>query len=134
MKKAVYLALGMIFAISDIAIAFHITLGRDPFMDLMRLQELKRKEFIVRHSKVKEIQQEINALISSLKVKMVVSSKTNPSLKAALVVGPSGIPIVVVNGQKLTEGVYVKNITDNGLELSVDFGKRKKTVLLKIAK
>ncbi len=134
MKKAVYLALGMIFAISDIAIAFRITLGRDPFMDLMRLQELKRKEFVVRRSKVKEIQQEINALISSLKVKMVVSSKTNPSLKAALVVGPSGIPIVVVNGQKLTEGVYVKNITDNGLELSVDFGKRKKTVLLKIAK
>ncbi len=134
MKKAVYLALGMVFAISNMAIAFHITLGRDPFMDLMRLQELKRKESVVSRTKVKEIQQEVNALISSLKVKMVVSSKTNPSLKAALVVGPSGIPIVVVNGQKLKEGVYVKNITDNGLELSVDVGKRKETVLLKIAK
>ncbi len=134
MKKAVYLALGMIFAISNMAIAFHITLGRDPFMDLMRLQELKRKEFVVSHSKVKEIQQEINALISSLRVKMVVSSKTNPSLKAALIVGPSGIPVVVVKGQKLKEGVYVENITDNGLELSVDVGKKKETVLLKIAK
>ncbi len=134
MKKAVYLALGMVFAISNMAIAFHITLGRDPFMDLMRLQELKRKEFVVNHTKVKEIQQEINALISSLRVKMVVSSKTNPSLKAALIVGPSGIPMVVVSGQKLKKGVYVKNITDNGLELSVDVGNNKETVLLKIAK
>ncbi len=134
MKKVVYLVLGIIFAISNMAVAFHITLGRDPFMDLMKLQELKKKEFFVSHTKAKEIQQEIDTLISSLKVKMVVSSKTNPSLKAALIVGPSGIPIVVVKGQRLKKGVYVENITDDGLELSVDVGKKKETVLLKVAK
>ena len=133
MKKVLF-AVGIIFANLSIAYGFSITLGRDPFMDLVKLQELKRKEIIITKQKNSEIQREIQMLVSSLTVKMVVTSNRNPSLKAALIVGPSGIPVVVVKGQKLRDGVYVDDITDNGVKLSVSVGKEKKTVFLKIAK
>ncbi len=132
--KRVLFVIGMIFANLNLAYAFHITLGRDPFMDLVRLQELKKKEIVITKEKNSEIQREIQMLVSSLTVKMVVTSNKNPSLKAALIVGPSGIPVVVIKGQKLRDGVYVDDITDNGVKLLVALGKKKKTVFLKIAK
>ena len=133
MKKVLFV-IGMIFANLNLAYAFHINLGRDPFMDLIRLQELKKKEIVITKEKNSEIQREIQMLVSSLTVKMVVTSNKNPSLKAALIVGPSGIPVVVIKGQKLRDGVYVDDITDNGVKLLVALGKKKKTVFLKIAK
>ncbi len=133
MKKVLFV-IGMIFANLNLAYAFQITLGRDPFMDLVRLQELKKKEIVITKEKNSEIQREIQMLVSSLTVKMVVTSNKNPSLKAALIVGPSGIPVVVIKGQKLRDGVYVDDITDNGVKLLVALGKKKKTVFLKIAK
>ncbi len=134
MKKLFLLIVGIVFAIENVAFAFHINLGRDPFMDLMKLQELKRKEFKERvKKKVNRLQKEVDALLSSLKVTMVVSSKNEPSMKAALIVGPSGIPVVVVKGQKLKKGVYVSDIKDNGVELTVEAGKVEKKVFLKIA-
>jgi len=133
MKKVLFV-IGMVFANLNLSFAFHITLGRDPFMDLVRLQELKKKDIVITKQKNSEIQREIQMLVSSLTVKMVVTSNKNPSLRAALIVGPSGIPIVVVKGQKLRDGVYVNDITDNGVKLLVSLGKEKRTVFLKIAK
>jgi len=134
MKKLLLPILGIIFAMESVAFAFHINLGRDPFMDLLRLQELKRKEFKEAVKKrVNKLQEEINSLLASLKVTMVVSSKDEPSMKAALIVGPSGVPMVVVKGQELKKGVYVSDIKSDGVEISVESGKVEKKIFLKMA-
>ncbi len=134
MKRLLLLVLGIIFAMESVVFAFHINLGRDPFMDLLTLQELKRKEFKEAvKKKVNRLQKEIEALLASLKVTMVVSSKNEPSMKAALIVGPSGIPMVVVKGQKLKQGVYVSDIKNDGVEITVESGKIEKKIFLKIA-
>ncbi len=134
MKRLLLLILGITFAMESVVFAFHINLGRDPFMDLLALQELKRKEFKKAvKQKVNKLQKEIEALLSSLKVTMVVSSKNDPSMKAALIVGPSGIPMVVVKGQQLKQGVYVSDINNSGVELTVESGKVEKKIFLKIA-
>ena len=134
MKRLLLLVLGIIFAMVSVVFAFHINLGRDPFMDLLTLQELKRKEFKEAvKKKVNRLQKEIEALLASLKVTMVVSSKNEPSMKAALIVGPSGIPMVVVKGQKLKQGVYVSDIKNDGVEITVESGKIEKKIFLKIA-
>jgi len=135
MRRVLLLLIGILFAMNSVALGFSIDLGRDPFMDLMKLQELKRKEFTVSTKKrVNKLQEEIRMLLSSLKVTMVVSSENNPSLKAALIVGPSGIPMVVVKGQKIRNGVYVEDINEEGVKLIVESGNERKTVILKIAK
>ncbi len=134
MKRLLLLILGITFAMESVVFAFHINLGRDPFMDLLALQELKRKEFKKAvKQRVNKLQKEIEALLSSLKVTMVVSSKNDPSMKAALIVGPSGIPMVVVKGQQLKQGVYVSDINNSGVELTVESGKVEKKIFLKIA-
>ncbi len=134
MKRLLLLVLGIIFAMESVVFAFRINLGRDPFMDLLTLQELKRKEFKEAvKKKVNRLQKEIEALLASLKVTMVVSSKNEPSMKAALIVGPSGIPMVVVKGQKLKQGVYVSDIKNDGVEITVESGKIEKKIFLKIA-
>ncbi len=134
MKRLLLLILGITFAMESVVFAFHINLGRDPFMDLLTLQELKRKEFKKAvKQRVNKLQKEIEALLSSLKVTMVVSSKNDPSMKAALIVGPSGIPMVVVKGQQLKQGVYVSDINNSGVELAVESGKVEKKIFLKIA-
>lgn len=134
MKKLLLPILGIIFAMESVAFAFHISLGRDPFMDLLRLQELKRKEFKEAVKKrVNKLQEEINSLLASLKVTMVVSSKDESSMKAALIVGPSGVPMVVVKGQELKKGVYVSDIKSDGVEITVESGKVEKKIFLKMA-
>ncbi len=134
MKRIVAFLIGMFFAISSIALAFHINLGRDPFMDLIKLQQMRQKKQLLKVKKSEnDIEKEVEMLLSSLKVTMVVSSKTNPNLKAALIVGPSGIPLVVVEGQKIKKGVYVEDITSDGVKLLVESGGKKKEVELKLA-
>ncbi len=102
--------------------AFTIKLKRDPFMDLIKLQELKAQENVVikknRKNQEEAIKRMIESVVNSITVKMVVYSKENPDMDAALIVGPSGEPIVVKAGYKLSKDVYVYKITNGGIVLS----------------
>ncbi len=136
MRKIVAVGVfGILFAITMPTMGFELKINRDPFMDLLKYRELQMKEVLLKKkSEIGYLQQEIEALKSSLEVKMVVTSKVDPESKAALLVGPSGIPIVVMKGYELKSGVYVKDIKDDGVEIEIRHGKNNKTVVLKITK
>ncbi|WP_022669687.1 hypothetical protein [Hippea alviniae] len=137
-KFIVFGVIGIMFAISLSASGFELKIKRDPFMDLLKYGELKVKE-IKLHKKLQEsveeyLNREGEIIKSSLRVKMIVTSRKDPKAKAALLFGPSMVPIVVMEGYKLKDGVYVKDINNNGVEIEIKRGNHHKTIVLKISK
>ncbi|WP_025270261.1 hypothetical protein [Hippea sp. KM1] len=137
MKRSILLA-GMVilFAITS-ADGFQITLKRDPFMDLLKLKKIKQIEMLrkskIELSRQQKIKREMDIIASSLKVKMIVTSK-DPSLNAALIVGPSGIPVVVTKGYKIKDNVYIKEVKDNEVVVAVNTNGTTRTISLKLSK
>ncbi len=117
-----FAAEAVLFYKPNISSAFQLTLKRDPFMDLVKLKELKAKEKVVlsnyKASEDKQIENRISSVVNSISIKMVVYSKDNPKMNAALIVGPSGEPVVVYKDFKLDKDIYVSKIISNGIILS----------------
>ena len=63
---------------------------------------------------------------------MVVISKNNPKMDAALIVGPSGEPVVVYKDYRLAKDVYVSKIINNGIVLSFETKKGIKNAIVKM--
>ncbi|WP_035588711.1 hypothetical protein [Hippea jasoniae] len=131
------LAVGIIVAIQTISWCFEIKLKRDPFMDLVKSKELliREQEAALKGKKKTEavIKQQANAIASAIKVQMIVVGKDNKS-KAALLVGPSGIPVVVVKGTKIKDDIWVEDITNDAVKVGVSIMGKKEIVTLKLAK
>lgn len=135
--KVLLFVLGIIFAIHSVTMGFSIKLKRDPFMDLVKSRELliQEQQAAMKGKKKSEevIKQQANVIASAIKVQMIVVGSDNKS-KAALLVGPSGIPVVVVKGTKIKKGIWVENITSNAVEIGVDIMGKKELVTLKLTK
>ncbi|AEA34148.1 hypothetical protein [Hippea maritima] len=135
-KEAVLVGIGIFFAIS-IASGFEIKLKRDPFMDLLKLRQIRQAELMkkakIAMTKQERFNKEIDMITSSLTVKMIITSK-DTNLNAALIVGPSGVPVVVTKGYKLQDNVYIKEIKNNEVVVAVDVNGVVKTVSLKLKK
>ncbi len=118
--------------------AFNLKLDRDPFMDLLKLSELKKKENILlshnRMAKDRQVKERIESVIHSISVLMVVYSKADPKMNAALIVGPSGESAVVYKNYKLDRDVYVSKIIDNGIVLSFKTKKGIKNATIEMKK
>ncbi len=118
--------------------AFTLTIQRDPFMDLLKLKELKAREVKISKksasSDENKIKQMIQSVVNSITVEMVVYSKDNPKMDAALIVGPSGEPVVVYKGYKLSKNVYVSAINSEGIVLSFITKKGIKSATVKMKK
>ncbi len=116
--------------------AFELTIKRDPFMDLIKLKELKEKEKVLiinsSMSEEKRIEQRISSVVHSISIKMIVRSKSDPKMDAALIVGPSGEPIVVYKNYRLAKDVYVSKIINNGIVLSFETKKGIKNATVKM--
>ncbi len=138
-RKIVFLVVCFIFSASSVY-AFQLTIKRDPFMDLLKLRELKAKEVTaIKQNKPKSAEEDrikrmIQSVVSSITVEMVVYSKENPKMDAALIVGPSGEPIVVYKGYKLSKNVYVSAINSDGIVLSFVTKKGIKNATVKMKK
>ncbi len=135
MKK--FLVLFLVF-LSINSFGFSLKLDRDPFMDLLKLNELKQKESVVlkkiRSSKERKLQEKINRIINSIVIKAVFYSQKNPKMNAALIVGPSGVPLVVYKNYKIDKGVYISKILEDGIILSFKTKKGIKSATLKMNK
>ncbi len=118
--------------------AFNLTLGRDPFMDLIKLRQLKAKEQVIiqklKVSQEQKIKEKIQKIVNSITIKGVVYSKRNTKMNAALIVGPSGTPIVIYKNYKIADGVYVSKIIKDGIILSFKTKKGIKSATLKMNK
>lgn len=142
MKKFVSVLMIFLFTLTlDISgclnsFAFELTIKRDPFMDLIKLKELKEKEKVVfnnyKISEDRKIEERINSVVHSISIKMVVVSKNNPKMDAALIVGPSGEPVVVYKDYRLAKDVYVSKIINNGIVLSFETKKGIKNATVKM--
>ncbi len=140
MKKVVPLLIVVLFIgaffICYSGFGFQLTINRDPFMDLVKLRELKAKERIVvnsyKMSEEKKIEQRIDSVVRSISIKMIVYSKNNPKMDAALITGPSGEPVVVYKNYRLAKDVYVSKIINNGIILSFETKKGIKNATIKM--
>ena len=145
MKKILLMVLSVSFFISSSVLlnpvgsfAFSLKLKRDPFMDLLKLSELRKKESILLNksmmTKERQVQERIESVVNSISVQMVVYSKTDPKMNTALIVGPSGESVVVYKNYKLDKDVYVSKIIDNGIVLSFKTKKGTKNATIKMKK
>jgi hypothetical protein len=140
MKKNKFFAASMIgfVMLSMPSYSFNLQLNRDPFMDLLKLRELRLKEQVVLQkkqiSKEKEIQEKIQRVINSIVIKAVFVSKQDPKMNTALIVGPSGVPVVVYKNYKIAKDVYVSKIIKDGITLSFKTKKGMKSATLKMNK
>ena len=136
--KRIILACVLLITCNINAYSFNLSLDRDPFMDLLKLRQLKLKEKVVlqktKGSKEREIRDKINRIVSSITIKAVFYSKRNPKMNAALIVGPSGTPIVVYKKYKISNGVYISKIIKDGIVLSFKTRKGMKSATLKMNK
>ncbi len=120
------------------AYSFTLKSKRDPFMDLLRLQDIeKHKSLLLESSKIKkesEIIRKMRSVAASIKIQAIIYSKKNSSLNTALLVGPSGIPVVAYKNYQLEDGVYISKIMDDGIVISFNTPKGIKNITVKMSK
>ncbi len=125
--KYMIVAVVLLYAVSSFG--FSLTINRSPFMNLVKLSELSRRGTTKTES---EIESYLNILRDSITVKGVFVSEGSPGSSVAILVGPSGVPLIVKRGKRIRKNVVVYSIGKNFVVLHVSVGEGRKWVPLKL--
>lgn len=107
--------------------AFNISIDRDPFMNLVKLGQMKKVISIttIETNKLSDIK-------NSLTLQASVVNLSDSRRSTALLLGPSGVPKIVQEGSVLRKDVVVSKILQDEVILSVKVKDKIKKLSIKI--
>ncbi len=109
------------------AYAFNISIDRDPFMNLVKLGQMKKVISIttIETNKLSDIK-------NSLTLQASVVNLSDNRKSTALLLGPSGVPKIVQEGSVLRKDIVVSKILQDEVILSVRVKDKIKKLSIKI--
>lgn len=94
--------------------AFNINIDRDPFMNLVKLSQMKKTMSVSANESNK-----LNDIKGSLTLQASVVNLSDNRKSTALLLGPSGVPKIVQEGSVLRKDIVVSKILQDEIILSV---------------
>ena len=123
--KVIFVLITALFSFN--AYAFNININRDPFMNLVKLSQMKKAISISTNETNK-----LNDIRNSLTLQASVVSLSDSRKSTALLLGPSGIPEIVKEGSVLRKDIVVSKILQDEVILSVRVKDKLKKLSIKI--
>ncbi len=123
--KVIFVLITALFSFN--AYAFNININRDPFMNLVKLSQMKKAISISTNETNK-----LNDIRNSLTLQASVVNLSDNRKSVALLLGPSGIPKIVKEGSVLRKDIVVSKILQDEVILSVRVKDKLKKLSIKI--